>query len=109
MSSNEITPPVGTPAMNRRVTDHCPRLGVHEKKHYHLGRGWCAALARYFVMSAAIAVLILSYQAWQVLKHLDSWLAQITPAVQQQNTTMDQIHQAIHEEGAKSRAKKDDK
>ena len=67
-------------------------------------------ILQYLVSSAAIAALIVSWQVWQTLKHLDAQTAVIAPLMLEQNkvqmqhlTVLNEIHESIHAEGHISR------
>jgi hypothetical protein len=58
---------------------------------------------QYFVISASIAVLVLVFNMWRVLKHLDKSATAVAPAIAEQNKILDGIQSSIHDESAASR------
>ena len=120
MRSEDPTPPSGTPAMpekrapryGRRRGD-CPHMEAHHKTHHPAPfLSWshrADTLSHYLVVSAAISVLVLTFQVWQTLKHLDSQTGLLIPLTTQQNSLLEQIHHAVHSEGEKAREAVKDK
>ncbi len=103
----EPTPRAGTKTMPedlpmRRLSDRivCPHPQPTMKYvRPGLGGHW---LLDYLVSSAAIAVLIVAFQVWQVLKQLTVETAKIAPIMQEQNKILNDIHQSIHIEAQRA-------
>lgn len=106
MIHDDPTPPKGEPVyenqrhlpFGRRASDKCP----HEAK-FKTWTGSTHIIVHYLVASAAISVLVLTFQVWKTLKHLDTQTGFLAPIMQKQNVILEDIHQGVHSEGQQTR------
>ena len=55
----------------------------------------------YLGSSAAIAVLVLTFQLWRTMQNLESTATAIVPAIERQNALLTEIRNTIHEEASR--------
>lgn len=103
--------PAHEPTVDKRVPppgrrhDDCSHLEAHFDQHHAMGwRTKVQAVAHYLMISAAISVLIMTYQMSKTLNHLETATNALLNSVNIQTAELQKIHESIHAEATISRS-----